>query len=62
MTSSPPARSTWGKPVEANIMDTQDTDFYSFLAPRDGSVTIDIQNRSATPHPRPHHLHARQAE
>ena len=37
-----------GKPVEANIMDPKDTDYYSFVAPRSGLVTINIHNRSAT--------------
>jgi hypothetical protein len=41
-------RLTIGQPVEANIMDTDDTDFYSFESPRTGTVTIDIQARSAT--------------
>jgi tetratricopeptide (TPR) repeat protein len=39
---------TVGEIVEANIMDTDDTDFYSFESPRTGTVTIDIQARSAT--------------
>ena len=37
-----------GRPIEANIMDADDTDYYSFVAPRSGLVTIDIRNRSAT--------------
>jgi hypothetical protein len=37
-----------GQPIEANIMDPDDTDYYSFVAPRGGIVTIDIRNRSAT--------------
>lgn len=37
-----------GQAIEANIMDAQDTDFYSFVSPRTGRVTIDIQNRSST--------------
>lgn len=36
------------QPADANIMDAKDTDFYSFLSPRDGQVTIDVQNRSTT--------------
>jgi len=37
-----------GSTVEANIMDVDDTDFYSFEAPASGSVTIELENRSAT--------------
>jgi hypothetical protein len=37
-----------GRPIEANIMDPDDTDYYSFVAPRSGILTIDIRNRSAT--------------
>lgn len=37
-----------GQQIEANIMDADDTDFYSFVGPRTGSVTIDIANRSST--------------
>jgi hypothetical protein len=37
-----------GQPIEANIMDAQDTDYYSFVGPRTGTVTIEIQNRSTT--------------
>ncbi len=37
-----------GQPVEANIMDAQDTDFYSFVSPRTGTVRIEIQNRSTS--------------
>jgi hypothetical protein len=37
-----------GTAVEANIMDAQDTDYYSFLATRTGTVTIDVRNRSTT--------------
>ncbi|SPE39760.1 Tetratricopeptide TPR_2 repeat protein [Candidatus Sulfopaludibacter sp. SbA3] len=37
-----------GEQIDANIMDDKDTDFYSFESPRDGTVSIDIQNRSAT--------------
>jgi len=34
--------------IEANIMDPDDTDYYSFVAPHSGIVTIDIRNRSAS--------------
>jgi len=37
-----------GQSIEANIMDAQDTDYYSFVAPRDGTVTIIVRSRSAT--------------
>lgn len=37
-----------GKTYEANIMDSEDTDYYSFMAPRTGSVTIEVKNESAT--------------
>jgi hypothetical protein len=37
-----------GEPVEANIMDAQDTDYYSFVAPRTGPVAIELRNRSTT--------------
>ncbi len=39
---------TPGQPVEANIMDASDTDFYRFVSPRTGTVTIDIENLSST--------------
>jgi hypothetical protein len=39
-------RITMGEEVEANIMDADDTDFYSFQSPRKGTVTIEIRNRS----------------
>jgi hypothetical protein len=39
---------TVGQTIEADIMDIDDTDFYSFESPRSGTVTIDLQNRSAT--------------
>jgi hypothetical protein len=39
---------TVGQTVEANIMDADDTDFYSFESPRTGTVTIDLEARSAT--------------
>jgi len=41
-------RITVGQPLEANIMDGDDTDYYSFVGPRTGTVSIDITNRSAT--------------
>ncbi|MGD0522900.1 MAG: hypothetical protein ABSA48_16720, partial [Terracidiphilus sp.] len=34
--------------VEANIMDGEDTDYYSFRGSERGAVTIEIQNRSKT--------------
>jgi hypothetical protein len=37
-----------GQPAEANIMDAQDTDYYSFVAPRTGQVSIEIKNASST--------------
>ena len=37
-----------GQPYEANIMDSEDTDYYSFQAPRTGTVTIEVKNDSAT--------------
>ena len=37
-----------GVPLEANIMDNRDTDYYSFLAPRTGKVTVEVQNQSVT--------------
>jgi hypothetical protein len=37
-----------GREIEANIMDGRDTDYYSFTAPRDGAVHVEIRNRSAT--------------
>ena len=37
-----------GQPIEANIMDPDDTDFYSFVATRTGLMTINIRNRSVT--------------
>jgi hypothetical protein len=37
-----------GQQIEANIMDENDTDFYSFVAPRTGTVSIDITGESAT--------------
>lgn len=43
-----PTKLTLGREIEANIMDGDDTDFYTFVAPRTGAVTIDIGSRSAT--------------
>lgn len=37
-----------GQQIDANIMDSDDTDFYSFESPRNGTVSIDIQNHSST--------------
>jgi len=37
-----------GQPIEANIMDSDDTDFYSFQSPRSGTVAIAIENHSST--------------
>jgi hypothetical protein len=37
-----------GTPIQANIMDVQDTDYYSFESPVGGAVTIELDNRSAT--------------
>jgi tetratricopeptide (TPR) repeat protein len=37
-----------GQTVQANIMDGQDNDYFSFLSPRTGTVKIDVQNRSKT--------------
>ena len=37
-----------GQQVEANIMDPDDTDFYSFVSPRSGLITVNIRNRSTT--------------
>jgi hypothetical protein len=37
-----------GEDVHANIMDADDTDFYSFQSPRKGTVTIEIRNESDT--------------
>jgi len=34
--------------IDANIMDVEDTDFYSFESPRAGTVTIELENRSPT--------------
>ena len=37
-----------GQPIDANIMDANDTDFFSFTSPVGGSVTIDITNHGTT--------------
>jgi hypothetical protein len=37
-----------GSPVDANIMDKADTDYYSFETERAGKVRVSIQNRSST--------------
>ena len=37
-----------GEQIEANIMDSEDTDFYAFEGRGNGTVEIVIQNRSAT--------------
>jgi hypothetical protein len=37
-----------GEKVEANIMDAEDNDFYSFQSPRSGTVSIDIANQSSS--------------
>ncbi|HKA00357.1 MAG TPA: hypothetical protein VKE70_27790 [Candidatus Solibacter sp.] len=34
--------------IQANIMDGADTDYYSFIAPRTGQVSVTIRNRSTT--------------
>ena len=41
-------RITLGRPVEAGIMDATDTDFFSFVSARTGTVSIVITNRSTT--------------
>ena len=41
-------RIAMGQNIEANIMDSSDSDFFSFLGPEAGSVTIDIASHSAT--------------
>lgn len=40
-----------GKPLEANIMDDQDTDFYSILPSNSGTMTINVGNQSTTLRP-----------
>jgi hypothetical protein len=37
-----------GQTLDANIMDARDTDYYVFVAPRDGTVTVEIRNGSRT--------------
>jgi hypothetical protein len=37
-----------GEEVAANIMDSADTDFFSFTSPRKGNVTVELRNRSTT--------------
>lgn len=37
-----------GQQIEANLMDADDTDFYSFVSPRTGTLTVDIGSRSST--------------
>jgi hypothetical protein len=41
-------RLSFGQPVEANIMDGRDTDFYSFVADRTGTVQVEVKPRSVT--------------
>src|SRR5262249_6488596 len=38
----------FGQTLDANIMDYEDSDFYSFESPRSGTVTIELKNESAT--------------
>jgi hypothetical protein len=37
-----------GSEIEADIMDAEDTDYFSFVSPRAGLVTIELRNRSKT--------------
>jgi len=37
-----------GRTIDGNIMDGEDTDYYSFVSPRSGEVEIDLQNRGPT--------------
>ncbi len=37
-----------GERIDANIMDSDDTDFYAFQSPRDGTVSISIESHSDT--------------
>jgi hypothetical protein len=37
-----------GRKIEANIMDTDDSDFYSFQSTRNGTVTVELKNESGT--------------
>ena len=41
-------RITMGTAISAGIMDANDTDYFSFVSPRTGSVSITITNRSKT--------------
>jgi hypothetical protein len=41
-------RITLGTTITAGIMDADDTDYYSFVSPRTGTVSIRITNRSTT--------------
>jgi hypothetical protein len=41
-------RFTLGQTIEANIMDADDTDFFSFLSPAAGPVTIDVVSKNST--------------
>jgi hypothetical protein len=41
------ARIALGQSVDANVMDTADTDFYSFIAPAGGSVNVDVTPRDS---------------
>jgi hypothetical protein len=41
-------RIAMGEEIDANIMDADDTDFYSFQSPRKGVATIEIRNHSDT--------------
>ena len=41
-------RIVMGTPIQAGIMDAKDTDYFSFVSPRTGSVSITITNRSKT--------------
>ena len=34
--------------IRANIMDREDTDFYSFIAPHAGALTVELRNESVT--------------
>jgi hypothetical protein len=43
-----PTSLTPGQTIQAGIMDSADTDFYSFVAPDSGSVRVEIKNRSTT--------------
>ena len=41
-------RITLGTPIAAGIMDANDTDYFSFVSPRTGTVSVVITNRSTT--------------